>query len=225
MKMDSDQKQWNKLQKEFRRVLLSYEEHEKALDLFMAQHGALHSSLIGESQSWSYEDEVFSDIAEDQIRRIPVNCEHSIAWNLWHIARIEDVTMNMLIAGRPQLYLDDGWKVRLEVRAIDTGNAMSEEDVVELSKNVNLEELRAYRLAVGHRTREIVNQLSVEDLKEKVEPSRLQKVMDVGAVVEEAIGLIEYWGNRNIAGMLLMPPTRHNFVHLNEALRLKQRRK
>jgi hypothetical protein len=162
-------------------------------------------------------------MAEDQLRRIPANCEHSTAWNIWHIARIEDVTMNMLITDAPQLYLDDGWKVRLKVETRDTGNAMSEAEIVELSNKIDLEELRAYRLAVGRRTREIVNQLSVEDLKRKVEPSRLYKVMDVGAVVEAAEGLIEYWSKRNVAGLLLMPPTRHNFIHLNEAARLKRR--
>jgi hypothetical protein len=48
--------------------------------------------------------------------------------------------------------------------------------------------------------------------------------MDVGAVLEDAYGLIKYWGNRNIAGLLLMPPTRHCLVHHNEALQLKRRR-
>jgi hypothetical protein len=48
--------------------------------------------------------------------------------------------------------------------------------------------------------------------------------MDEGAVVEAAQGLIDYWGRRNIAGLLLMPATRHNFIHLNEALRIKHRR-
>jgi hypothetical protein len=222
--MEPIQKQWNEEQKVFRHILLSYEEHEKALELFMIQHGVLHSLQVDESLPWSFEDEVYSDLTEDQMRRIPANCEHSIAWNMWHIARIEDVTMNILVAGVPQLYLDDRWKERLKVEPRDTGNAMPQEDVVELSNQVDLEELRAYRLAVGRRTREIVNRLSVEELRKKVEPSRLQKVMDVGAVVEVAQGLIDYWGNRNIAGLLLMPPTRHNFVHLNEALRLKRRR-
>lgn len=27
----------------------------------------------------------------------------------------------------------------------------------------------------------------------------------------------DYWSRRTIAGLLLMPATRHNFVHLNEA--------
>jgi hypothetical protein len=48
--------------------------------------------------------------------------------------------------------------------------------------------------------------------------------MDEEAVVEAARGVVDYWGRLNIAGLLLMPPTRHCFVHLNESLRLKQRR-
>ena len=44
---------------------------------------------------------------------------------------------------------------------------------------------------------------------------------DEGAVVEGARGLLDYWGGLTIAGLLLMPPTRHNFVHLNEAWMLK----
>jgi hypothetical protein len=43
-------------------------------------------------------------------------------------------------------------------------------------------------------------------------------------VVEAAAGLLDYWGRRTIAGLLLMPATRHNIVHLNEAARIKQKR-
>lgn len=42
-----------------------------------------------------------------------------------------------------------------------------------------------------------------------------------GAVIDEARWLIEYWSRRKIAGLLLMPPTRHNFVHLNKSMRIK----
>jgi len=74
-------------------------------------------------------------------------------------------------------------------------------------------------------TRDIVTQLEPEELKHKVDPVRLQRVLDEGAVVEAASGLIAYWSKRNIAGLLLMPPTRHCFFHLNEAARIKQRRR
>ncbi len=225
MQMELIQKQWNKEQKEFRKILLGFDQHQRALELFMRQHAMLHSAEMDPSITWSFEDEVLSDLDDAQVRRIPQNCEHSIAWLIWHIARIEDVAMNMLVAGEPQILHQGMWFERMKVADRDTGNVMAEEGVADLSNTVDLKELRGYRVAVGRRTREIVNQLSAEDLKRKVSPSRLQKVMDVGAVIEAARGLIEYWGKRNIAGLLLMPATRHNFVHLNEALRLKSRRR
>jgi hypothetical protein len=163
-------------------------------------------------------------MAEEQIRRIPRNCEHSVAWCIWHIARIEDVTMNLLVAGSPEILQQADWLGRMRTTLRHTGNAMDEEDVAKLSATVDIEALRAYRVAVGHRTREIVQALEPEALKQRVDPRRLQQVMDEGAVVEAARGIVDYWGRRNVAGLLLMPATRHNLIHLNEALRLGQRR-
>jgi hypothetical protein len=101
-----------------------------------------------------------------------------------------------------------------------TGNAMDEEDVTKLSATIDIEALRAYRTAVGRGTREMVQQLDAKALRQKVDPLRLQQVIDEGAVLEAARGIVDYWGRRNIAGLLLMPATRHSLVHLNEALRL-----
>ena len=41
-----------------------------------------------------------------------------------------------------------------------------------------------------------------------------------GAVVEEARWLTDYWGKKTFSGLLLMPATRHNLVHLNESMRI-----
>jgi hypothetical protein len=92
------------------------------------------------------------------------------------------------------------------------------------SNSIDIGALRAYLVAVGRRTREIVKQLGPEDLKRKVDPARLQRVWDEGAVVEAASYITDYWGKRDVAGLLLMPATRHHIVHLNEALKLKRRR-
>ena len=112
----------------------------------------------------------------------------------------------------------------MKISARDTGNAMDREEMVTLSATIDIEALRAYRLAVSRRTHEIVKELRPEELKQKVRPSRVQQVMDEGALVEAAAGIKDYWGRRNIAGLLLMPATRHSLVHLNEALSLKRRR-
>ena len=63
--------------------------------------------------------------------------------------------------------------------------------------------------------------LSQHAMLHSAKMARLQQVMAEGAIVEAASGIADYWGKRTIAGLLLMPPTRHNFVHLNEALRIK----
>lgn len=222
--MESNRKACNKRQTKLRDMMMSFDQHPTAIELFLKQHAMLHTAKMAQTDAWSFEDEVLNDMTEEQIRRIPQNYEHSVAWLIWHIARIEDVAMNMLAAGEQQVLFRDDWLKVMGIPARDTGNAMSIESVTDLSETIEIEALRAYRATVGRRTREIVIQLKPEELKHKVDPSRLQTVIDEGAVVEEANWLIDYWGKRNIAGLLLMPATRHIIVHLNEALRIKRRR-
>ena len=73
--------------------MTSSERHDEAIQLFLRQHAMLHSARMAQTGLWSFEDEVLDDMSEEQIRRIPHNCEHSVAWAIWHIARIEDVTI------------------------------------------------------------------------------------------------------------------------------------
>ncbi len=221
--MDPNRTLWNQQQQALRRALSNPDDHAKALALFLDQHAMVHPVQLTQSQLWSFDDELWQDLTEEAIRWIPPNGEHSIVWSLWHIARIEDVTMNMLIAHSPQILKRDNWLDRMKITVCDTGNAMDAEAIARLSATIEIKALRAYRLAVGRRTRQIVKRLKPDVVRQKVDPACLPQVMAEGAVVEAARGLSNYWGNLTIAGLLLMPPTRHNFVHLNEALRLKQK--
>jgi hypothetical protein len=220
--MDTNHKQWNQGHQNLRQIL-SKGDHQKAIELFMIQHAMVHSAKVTKTKLWSFEDDVLNDMPEDQIRCMPPGGEHSIAWIIFHIARCEDITMNMLVAGTPQLFVKDGWNKKLKVTVIHSGNSMEDTSVATLSARIDIGQLRAYRQSVGRRTREIVRKLKPEEFPQKAEASRLQKVIDEGALLPEAIGILDYWSKRTVAGLLLMPPTRHNFLHLNEALRIKQR--
>jgi hypothetical protein len=222
--MEDQRKDWNRQQKELRKALEGGKDHSRAIELFLNQHAMLHSSEFGRGKFYSFEDEILDELDDERFGRVRSNDEHSIAWCVWHMARIEDVTMNRLVAGRPQLFLAGGWQSRLGITAVHTGNVMDRQEVVDLSDEIDFTALRAYRLAVGELTREIVSDLQPMDLKKKVQKDRLRMIIDKGAVVPSSMGLIEYWGKRTIVGMLLMPPTRHNFIHLNEAAKLKSRR-
>ncbi len=221
--MNPNRKLWNQQQKTLRQYLAHAESTQRAIDLFLGQHAMVHSAAMSQSGLWSFEDEILEGISGRQMRTIPKNCEHSIAWLIWHMTRIEDVTMNLLLAGSPQVMAQGEWIEQLEINMLDTGNAMTTDSMAELNAKIDLEALREYRMAVGRQTREIVKLLKWEQLKEKVDPTRLRQIMAEGAVVQAAYGLLDYWGGLTQAGLLLMPPTRHNFVHLNEAMRIKQK--
>lgn len=221
--MDPDRKFWNRNQQALRRALLHSEDRQEMVELFLVQHALVHSSKMTRTVPFTFDDEIWRGLTPEAARRVPRKGQHSIAWMIWHIARIEDVTMNLLVAGGPQVLHRENWLERLGVSVCDTGNSLDEAGVAKLGAEIDIEALRAYRSAVGRRTREIVKRLRPGEMRRKVEASRLRQVKEEGAVLEEARWLIRYWGGLTTGGLLLMPPTRHNFVHLNEALRVKHK--
>jgi hypothetical protein len=222
-KMETARKNWNARQMKLRTLLSDPLSYPRAIDLFIQQHAEVHSRRMSSIETLSFEDEVLVDMTDAQIRELPDRMDHSIAWIIWHLARIEDVAMNILVAGNSQVFERDDWKEKLNISFVHTGNAMSRSEVIELSNGIDIYELRNYRIAVGRKTEEIVNRLSPEEVGRRVYPSRLDLIMQEKAVLVGAKGLLDYWGKRTIAGLLLMPPTRHCFVHLNEATRIKNK--
>ncbi|MBT7989313.1 MAG: DinB family protein [Anaerolineae bacterium] len=219
--MALNRKELNAQQSELRRIMMGSDQHEKAIELFLHHHAILHSAKMANADLWSYEDSILDDLDDAQMRGIPEKQEHSIVWCIWHIARIEDVTMNLLVANTEQILEEGQWLAKMNANIQHTANAMSVDEISEFSAVINISALREYRIAVGRRTREMVKGLKSEELKEKVKSERIQQVEEKEAVLKQADGIIEYWSKRNIAGLLLMPATRHNLVHLNEASRLK----
>ncbi|MBK7318178.1 DinB family protein [Candidatus Villigracilis affinis] len=220
--MDTNRKIWNEGQQNLRRTLAAGD-LTKAIEQFLTQHAMVHSKKVSRADVWSFEDELWQGLTEKAFRTIPPKGGHSIAWILFHIARIEDITMNMLVAGNPQIYIRDKWAKKLKSTIHHSANRMDNESVAQLSSQLELTALREYRAAVGRGTRDIVRKIRPHELNQKVDTARLQTVLDQGAVIPEAMEIVHYWGNRTIAGLLLMPPTRHNFLHLNEAFRVKKK--
>jgi len=216
--MNLNRKRWNEGHQKLNRAFAAGD-RDTAIELFLNQHAMVHSAKMARTKLHSFEDEILNGLTDDQIRRMVG--EHSIAWILLHIARIEDIVMNMLVAGTEQLFTKDGWGKKLNVEIVHSANKMSDASVTSLSAKMNIKALKAYRIAVGKRTRQIVRKLKAEDFKKKVDPVRIQKVMKIGAVVPEAMEIIDYWSKKTIAGLMLMPPTRHCILHLNEAERIK----
>jgi DinB superfamily len=219
--MDPNRKQWNLGQQALRKALARPETHSQAVEQFLIQHAMCHAANMSRAGVVSFEDEIWNGLDDASPRWISQEFGHSIVWCFWHLTRIEDVTMNMLLAGTSQLFLRDGWFERLGTPFRHTGNGMDDNEVAMLSTSIDIAALRAYRLSVGKLTRKIVRGCSSTDLLRKVEPVRLEKVMAEGAVIEAGRGVIKYWSGLTGAGLLLMPPTRHALLHLNEMAKIK----
>lgn len=53
-------------------------------------------------------DELWEGMSEVAFRKVHKD-DQSIAWKLWHVTRIEDITMNILIAGEQQIVYTGNW--------------------------------------------------------------------------------------------------------------------
>lgn len=217
---------WNENHKKLTEIILNPNEHENTIELFLNQHAKLFSSKLTQSEHITLEDELMAGIKEETLRQYPVkspDTKNSIIWHLWHITRIEDMTMNILVNNDEQIYHSGNWLNQLKVDFVHSGNGMSEEEVHELSRKIDISALIAYRLEVGRKTREIIGSILPGQFKQKVDPNRISKLEEQGAVKREESWLLDYWGKKTIAGLILMPATRHNFLHLNKSIRIKQR--
>jgi hypothetical protein len=121
--------------------------------LFLQQHGLVHSAAVGGNKA-SQAERVFA-VTDEQMRLRPRDDLNSLAWLMWHIARAEDIVVNMLVAGAAPVF-DEAWRKRLGTDRRDFGIGMTSPEVGELTRQLDLGALREYRDAVGRRTRDVV---------------------------------------------------------------------
>mgnify|MGYP006365588135 CR=1 FL=1 len=217
---------WNKNHKFLTEIILKPAEHSQAIQIFLSQHSLLHSSSLGATVQVTLEDEMLKNVDETTFRHFPApnpDTKNSIAWHLWHIARIEDMTMNILTNNQQQVLFAEDWVEKMNIGYIHSGNDMSEKEIALISSDIDINALLAYRTAVGKQTRQVVSSLLPGQLKENVEQKRIKRLFEEDAVSQSSKWLADYWSKKTIAGLILMPATRHNFLHLNKCIRIKDR--
>jgi hypothetical protein len=215
---------WNPKQALLKNLLRREEDFDEALSLTLELHAIVHASDMPGHAGVSYEDEVWSRFDDAAFRAMPTKKDVTVAWNIWHITRIEDLAANLLIAHGSQVYSRD-WRERIRATADDTGNAMTDEEILSFSQAADLMELKAYRNAVGERTRAVLSGLKPGDLKRKVAKAAIARVREEGCVADhpDALWLLDFWARKNVAGFLSMPITRHQVGHITDSLKLIQK--
>jgi uncharacterized damage-inducible protein DinB len=189
---------------------------------FLVQHGQLHAAEGG--AGGSYSDRVFAGLSEEQMRARPRGGVNSLVWLLWHMARTEDASVNLVVADGRQV-LDDDWARRMNVPWRSIGTGMAESDVADLTKRADIVAVWAYRSAVARRTREVVRALPPEAWEEMVGFADTARAAAAGAFAPNTAwkGGVGYtpWQGQARAAQLAGSAIRHNALHLGEAVTIR----
>lgn len=214
-------KGWNENQKKLSLCLQNKETFTQGISLLLEMHQSLHDKKVYKSPSETYFNNLWENL-EEKTCKIISKKETSILWNIWHITRIEDIVSNILIKNEETIF-NDGIQDKLNIKNKDTGNAMTYQEIEIFNKNVNIKELKEYRVKVGKSTKAIIEALKYEDMKVKVKKEQLERIKTNGGVIEDSksIWLLDFWGKKNILGLIMMPITRHQVVHINDCFKIK----
>jgi hypothetical protein len=217
-------KDWNPRQALLKEIILKKDKFSQTQNLLLEMHSLVHSSTVYKANSATYFDEIWDGLGEAAFRTMPTVKDATIAWDIWHITRIEDITVNILIADGSQV-LNEEWLGKLNTAVRDTGNAMTDEEIIVLSTEMDKDALFEYRNAVGKRTKEIIEGLDPGDMGRKFRPEQVARISAEGGVTEhkDSVWLLDFWGRKTVAGIFQMPVTRHQIVHLNDCRKLKQK--
>ena len=206
-----------------RKLIKSPKAFEPAIELALEVHAVTHTGKVSSSGVPTFCDGLLDGLADEDYSVTYAEKNETIAWHLWHIARIEDLVGNLLIAEQPQIFSDE-WMTRLNAAVKDTGNVMTDRQIIDFSEQVNKRELINYRDAAGCQTRKILKSLTPSDLKRKPSAEYLARLVSEGGLVEDknSIWLKDFWGRHTVAGLILLPLTRHHMMHLPDSLAIKR---
>lgn len=116
------------------------------------------------------------ELTQEEVAWSPNPECNSIAFILWHIARLEDVFINSVIQGERELYEKEGWREKLGTPTGDTGTRYTEE-MLRVWPVPEMEVLQGYADSVREKTLVFLESIPPEKLSEVPRPDRSPDTM------------------------------------------------
>ena len=213
-------KEWSELNKTMQAQLKKRETFSQGIETLLLLRNELKKEIF------RFKDE----LTREEFCAAPfINADgyHSktVAYSLWHIFRIEDITAHTLIAEDEQVFFRQDFQKRINSPIITTGNELAAEEIVRFSEALDIDGLYAYISEVDCSTSEILNSLSFNDLKKKVTENKRNALESLNVVSSSgnALWLIDYWCGKDVCGLIKMPLSRHWIMHIEACLRIEER--
>lgn len=213
-------KEWAELNKTMQFQLKRSESFADGIKTFFVLRNQLIQAL----------DELKAQLNRADFNAMPfpnANGYHSktIAYSIWHISRIEDITAHSLIRGDEQVFFAGNYQKRIGSPIITTGNELVGEQISDFSRQLDLEELYQYVADVKSSTDAIVKDLEFSDLKRKMteQDKDYLRSLHVVSSDESAIWLIDYWCGKDVRRLIQMPFSRHWIMHIEASIRIRNK--
>ena len=211
-------KEWAELNKSIQKNICKRDTFGSAVNDLLDLRKRLADTLIG----------LRSELSDEQFCECPfmnANGYHNktVAYSVWHIFRIEDIVAHSVICDGEQIFFSGDYRRRINAPITTTGNELVGREIVDFSRELNIDELYDYAFRVRDDTDLFIKKLSFGDLRGK--PSGNRETIKVKSVGSDANAewLIDYWFGKDIKGLILMPFSRHWIMHVEAALRIKNK--
>jgi hypothetical protein len=217
-------KDFSARQKKWAMLIAKKETFSEGKSLLLKNHSLLHDKKVYKTEADTIYDIIWKDLKTETCKVIPKNGV-SILWAIWHTTRIEDLISNLIIGNKETIFNEE-MQSQLNIKITDVGNSMTTAEIELLNNSINVKALKDYRVKVGKSTKKILESLEHSDLKTKVKPLQLEKIMQAGGVVNDAdsIWLLDYWGSKDILGLLKVPITSHHTTyHFGPCFTIKEK--
>ncbi len=213
-------REWSELNKSVQTMLKKRDTYEEGLERLFELRGKL----------WDVICSFRSELSREDLCAIPfigADGYHSktIAYSLWHIFRIEDITAHTLIAGDEQVFFRGSYQERTGSPIITTGNELSGRQIADFSEQLDISGLYDYISEVKTDTERILRSLPFDSLKQKMTAERREQLLSLNVVSsdENAAFLIDYWCGKDVRGLIQMPFSRHWIMHVEACLRIREK--
>ncbi len=146
----------------------------------------------------------------EQLHFVPDGESHSVAWVLWHAARVEDLLVQGAWQGKQEIWREGNWaeKTGLPERGFGTGQSTEEASAVAIG---DMDAFWGYQDAVNESTHAFLDSLSDDDLAREVKLGEATETLGQSITLHLCTHLNGHRGEINlIRGMHGLDPVRPN---------------
>lgn len=211
-------KEWSDLNKAMQQLLKKRDTFNEGIAALFRLRDELYNTMLSLREDLSRGD--FDAMPYPKAKGY--HCKN-IAYSLWHIFRIEDITANTLIADREQVFFTGDYQRRINAPIITTGNELSGDEIAGFTKVLDIVALYEYISDVKQSTEDTLLGMDFDKLKTKIPTERREKLISLEVVSrsEDAFWLVDYWCGKDIRGLIQMPFSRHHIMHTEAMLRIR----